>query len=253
MSKLPPLNSVKAFEAAARLGSFVSAAAELGVTSVAIGQQVRNLETYFGKQLFSRHGNRIVLTDAGQSIYPQTSRALGELSAMSARIQERDQQALLVVSAPSSVADLWLPSKLVNFFACFPQMAIDIRVDEDPVDLAKLAIDIRISYGNFHYPELQKTSLFHDEVTPLCTPEFMVRHGINGTDLTKIHESAFIPIGARATCRTPPGPIGLHDLALSDTLTRHAGGAWAYPAWPFQWLAWDWASRLVRKNWPLRI
>lgn len=192
MSKLPPLNSVKAFEAAARLGSFVSAAAELGVTSVAIGQQVRNLETYFGKQLFSRHGNRIVLTDAGQSIYPQTSRALGELSEMSARIQERDQQALLVVSAPSSVADLWLPSKLVNFFACFPQMAIDIRVDEDPVDLAKLAIDIRISYGNFQYPELQKTPLFHDEVTPLCTPEFMVRHGINGTDLTKIHESAFI-------------------------------------------------------------
>ena len=86
MSKLPPLNSVKAFEAAARLGSFSSAGTELGVTPVAIDQQVRNLESYFGKQLFSRHGNRIALTDAGQSIYPQTSRALEELSAMTVRI-----------------------------------------------------------------------------------------------------------------------------------------------------------------------
>ena len=98
MRKLPPLNSVKAFEAAARLGSFVLAAAELGVTSVAISQQVRNLEFYFGKQLFTRNGNRLALTDAGQSIYPQTSRALGELSAMTLRIQEADMQALLAVS-----------------------------------------------------------------------------------------------------------------------------------------------------------
>lgn len=192
MSKLPPLNSVKAFEAAARLGSFVLAAAELGVTSVAVGQQVRNLEFYFGKQLFSRNGNRITLTDAGQSIYPQTSRALGELSAMTVRIREGELQALLVVSVPFSIADLWLAPKLAEFFEVFPQMAIDIRVEEDPVDLARQNIDVRISYGDYHYPELQVTRLFNDEVIPLCAPEFMYRHGINGSDIAKIHESVFI-------------------------------------------------------------
>jgi LysR family glycine cleavage system transcriptional activator len=192
MSKLPPLNSVKAFEAAARLGSFVSAALELGVTPVAVGQQVRNLESYFGKQLFSRHGNRIALTDAGQSIYPQTSRALGELSAMTVRIQESETQALLVVSVPFSIADLWLVPKLAKLFEIFPQMAIDLRVDEDPVDWAKHTIDVRISYGDFHYPELQVTPLFTDEVTPVCSPDFQVRFGIQGPDLTKVPESAFI-------------------------------------------------------------
>jgi LysR family glycine cleavage system transcriptional activator len=192
MGKLPPLNSVKAFEAAARLGSFVLAAAELGVTSVAIGQQVRNLEGYFGKQLFTRTGNRITLTDAGQSIYPQTSRALGELSAMTVRIQEREMQALLVVSVPFSIADLWLAPKLTEFFEAFPQMAIDIRVEEDPVDLARQGVDVRISYGDYHYPELRVTRLFTDEVTPLCAPDFMYKHGINGLDIATMHESAFI-------------------------------------------------------------
>jgi LysR family glycine cleavage system transcriptional activator len=192
MSKLPPLNSVKAFEAAARLGSFVLAAGELGVTSVAVGQQVRNLEFYFGKQLFNRTGNRITLTDAGQSIYPQTSRALGELSAMTVRIQEREMLALLVISVPFSIADLWLAPKLTEFFETFPQMALDIRVEEDPVDLARQGIDVRISYGDYHYPELQVTRLFNDEVTPLCAPEFMYKHGINGLDIATIHESAFI-------------------------------------------------------------
>ena len=192
MRKLPPLNSVKAFEAAARLGSFVLAAAELGVTSVAVGQQVRNLESYFGKQLFHRHGNRITLTDAGQSVYPQTSRALGELSAMTVRIQEGELQAALVVSVPFSIADLWLAPKLTEFFELFPHMAIDIRVEDDPVDLARHNLDVRISYGDYHYPELQATRLFHDEVTPMCAPDFLYKHGLAGLDLATVHESAFI-------------------------------------------------------------
>lgn len=192
MRKLPPLNSVKAFEAAARLGNFVLAARELGVTSVAVSQQVRNLEFYLGKQLFTRNGNRITLTDAGQSVYPQTSRALGDLAAMTLRIQEGEMRALLVVSVPFSLADIWLAPKLAQFFDIFPHLAIDIRVEDDPIDIARQGVDLRVSYGDYHYPDLDVTRLFHDEVLPMCTPEFHYKHGNNAFDLATIHESAFI-------------------------------------------------------------
>ncbi|TGT34904.1 LysR family transcriptional regulator, partial [Mesorhizobium sp. M8A.F.Ca.ET.167.01.1.1] len=85
MEKLPPLNAVRAFEVAARAGSFTLAATELGVSSAAVSQQIRNLEDWFGKQLFVRNGNRIALTDAGHAIYPQTARALGEIAAVGRR------------------------------------------------------------------------------------------------------------------------------------------------------------------------
>jgi len=192
MRKLPPLNSVKAFEAAARLGSFVLAATELGVTSVAVSLQVRNLEFYLGKQLFTRNGNRITLTDAGQSVYPQTSRALDDLAAMTQRIQEGEMRALLVVSVPFSLADIWLAPRLAKFFEIFPQMAIDVRVEDDPIDMARQGIDLRVSYGDYHYPDLDITRLFHDEVLPVCTSEFSYRHGNSALDLTSVHESAFI-------------------------------------------------------------
>lgn len=236
MRKLPPLNSVKAFEAAARLGNFVLAATELGVTSVAVSQQVRNLEFYLGKQLFTRNGNRITLTDAGQSVYPQTSRALGDLAAMTLRIQEGEMRALLVVSVPFSLADIWLAPKLAQFFEIFPHMAIDIRVEDDPIDIARQGVDLRVSYGDYHYPDMEVTRLFHDEVLPMCTPEFHYRHGNNAFDLTTIHESAFIHTNwgpnyashpswsewflANGTSRNPDPSrgrrVGLSSLAISS-------------------------------------
>ncbi|RUY79447.1 LysR family transcriptional regulator, partial [Mesorhizobium sp. M7A.F.Ca.CA.001.10.2.1] len=82
MERLPPLNAIKAFEVAARAGSFTLAASELGVSSAAVSQQIRNLENWFGKQLFVRTGNRIALTDAGHAIYPQTAKALGHIAAI---------------------------------------------------------------------------------------------------------------------------------------------------------------------------
>src|SRR6185436_12553167 len=73
---LPPLNALRAFEAAARTGSYVAAAEELGVSPAAVSQQVRNLEDFLGKQLFMRFNNRVSLTDAGQAIFVGASDAL---------------------------------------------------------------------------------------------------------------------------------------------------------------------------------
>ncbi len=77
--KLPPLNALKAFEIAARTGSYVAASKELRVSAAAVSQQVRKLEQYFDKKLFVRYNNRIVLTDAGTSIYTNAAPALQDL------------------------------------------------------------------------------------------------------------------------------------------------------------------------------
>lgn len=239
MRKLPPLNSVKAFEAAARLGSFVLAARALGVSSVAVSQQVRNLEFYLGKQLFARTGNRLTLTDAGQAVFPQCARALDDLADMTLRIQQGDARAPLVLSVPFSLADLWLAPKLARLVETNPHMAMDIRVEDDPVDMARHKLDLRVGYGGYHYAEMDSTELFHDEVLPLCSPAFHARHGSGGPDLATLHESAFIHtswgpdfashpswsdwFGRQGTARHPDPArgrrVGLSSLAISAART----------------------------------
>ncbi|MDB5984424.1 MAG: LysR family transcriptional regulator [Pseudomonas sp.] len=193
MNRLPPLNAVKAFEVTARTGSFVLAAAELGVTSAAVSQQVRHLEDFLGRQLFVRTGNRLTLTDAGHDVYPQTARALGDIANMTARMLEGDLHARrLVVSVPFSLAETWLAPKLSGLLDFYPQLSIDIRVEDDPVDLTRGEIDLRIAYGDYHYPGLQGIVLVHDQVVPLCAPEFWYRHGNQDFSLEQVQQNLFI-------------------------------------------------------------
>lgn len=193
MNRLPPLNAVKVFEVAARMGSFVLAASELGVSSAAVSQQVRHLEEFLGRKLFVRAGNRITLTDAGHAIYPQTSRALNDIAAMTTRILEGDLHSRrLVVSVPFSLAESWLAPKLSELLEFHPQLSIDIRVEDDPVDLVRHDIDLRVSYGDYHYPGLEVIPLVHDEVIPMCTPEFWDVHGNQEFDLAQVQQNLFI-------------------------------------------------------------
>ncbi|PDQ22840.1 LysR family transcriptional regulator [Mesorhizobium sanjuanii] len=192
MEKLPPLNAVRVFEVAARAGSFTLAATELGVSSAAVSQQIRNLENWFGKQLFVRTGNRIALTDAGHAIYPQTARALGDIAAIGRRMLEGGLRTRLVVSVPFSLAELWLAPRLAVLLEAFPQMAIDVRVEDDPVDVVRQNIDLRVSYGDYHYPALRMVRLVHDDVLPVCAPDFWQRAGSGSSSLADMHESLFI-------------------------------------------------------------
>ncbi|WP_374438822.1 LysR substrate-binding domain-containing protein [Pseudomonas panipatensis] len=193
MDRLPPLNAVKAFEVAARMGSFVLAAAELGVSAAAVSQQVRHLEQFLERKLFVRAGNRITLTDAGHAIFPQTSRALNDIAAMTTRILEGDLHSRrLIISLPFSLAEPWLAPKLSALLEVYPHLAIDIRVEDDPVDLVRHDIDIRVSYGDYHYPGLEAVHLVRDEALPVCTPEFWATHGNDTFNLTQIPQNLFI-------------------------------------------------------------
>ena len=168
--KLPPLNSIRAYEAAARTGSFTAAASELGVTSAAVSMQVRNLEKFFGKKLFMRSNNRITITDAGMAVYHSSAAALKGIASITAQLLESDRRPNIVISIVTSLAERWLVPGLTNFSGT----GIEIRVENDPVDIVSNQVDLRITYGRHHYPDFWAKKLFTDEVKPMLSPGFPV-------------------------------------------------------------------------------
>jgi LysR family glycine cleavage system transcriptional activator len=169
----PPLNSLRAFEAAARTGSFSSAAAELGVSSSAVSMQVRNLEKWLEKRLFTRSNNRIALTDAGRALYPGVADAFGGLASLTARILEPAGKARIVVSVMPSLAERWLAPRLAEFARNWPQISLQLRIEDDPVDFARHRIALRIGFGGQFYPDFRVEPLFHDSVTPVLPPALL--------------------------------------------------------------------------------
>lgn len=173
---LPPLNALRAFEAAARTGSYVAAAEELGVSPAAVSQQVRNLEEFLGKQLFMRFNNRVSLTDAGQAIFAGASDALQSISALIEQVRSGATKSRLVVSVITSVAERWFEPRLAAFALREKALRIELRVESDPVDFARHNIDLRICYGTNLYPEMNMIRLLQDEVLPLCSPAYLERN-----------------------------------------------------------------------------
>lgn len=173
-----PLNALKAFEAAARTGSFTAAAAELGVSSPAVSQQVKLLEAFWQQALFIRQGNRLSLTDAGQSAYPQLAQAMSSLADISARMQSDEiRKTRLVLSAPHSVVETWLPTKLTPLMQADDYSPIDVRIDDDPVDFVRDKIDMRIFFGHDLYGDYQTENLFTDSLIAVASPDFTRRFG----------------------------------------------------------------------------
>jgi len=184
MTSTAPLNALRAFEAAARTGSFAAAARELGVSSPAVSQQVKHLEEFWQQSLFIRQGNRLFLTDAGQMAYPQLAQAMGNLTALSDRMQsKRTRRRQLVLSVPHSVAETWLPSRLAPLDGEEAAASIEIRVDNDPVDFVQDRIDVRIFFGHDLYGDYQVETLFSDRFIAVASPDLLHRFGTDAMDI----------------------------------------------------------------------
>jgi len=173
---LPPLNSLRAFEAAARTGSFVAAAEELGVSPAAISQHVRKLEDFLGKDMFLRLNNRIMLTDAGHAILLGTAGALLQISETTLDLTADRPRSRLVISSIESVAEKWLLPRLVALSRSEPDFRFDLRVEPDPVDFDRQDIDLRLSYGTGQYPDQRVQVLARDVVQPMCSPDYLQRN-----------------------------------------------------------------------------
>lgn len=164
--KLPPLNALRAFEAAARTGSFAAAAKELGVSSAAVSQQVRKLEIYLGRNVFFRNNNQIQLTDAGRDLYQNAAAALAQISTFTAGFLQPSGRRPLVVSVLPSLAERWLPGVL----GAMGEAPVRVLVEEDPADMVGPGVDIRFAYGGELYPGFWVRPVFHDTIAPVAAP-----------------------------------------------------------------------------------
>lgn len=170
---LPPLNALRAFEAAGRHLSFSKAAAELHVTPAAISHQVKALEDYLGVQLFRRLNRALLLTEVGQACLPGLQEGFDRLAAAVEASRARDAHRPLIVSVAPSFGAKWLVSRLDRFREA--HSGIDVRVDATDrlVDFARDDVDIAIRYGAGSYAGLRVEQLLTEEVFPVCAPRLL--------------------------------------------------------------------------------
>jgi LysR family glycine cleavage system transcriptional activator len=169
--RLPPLNSLIAFETSARLGSFTRAAEEMNVTSAAVGQQVRGLEDRLNIKLFHRSLEGLTLTSEAQSALPQIRRGFDLLSQGVQTLVASQRQKRLSISAPPTFAMKWLVPRLHSFYEQCP--GSDIRFDTSMgyIDVARGEVDLAIRYGNGDYEGLHSEILLGEYILPLCAPK----------------------------------------------------------------------------------
>ncbi len=174
-SRLPPLNALRAFEAAARHLSFVKAADELAVTPGAVSHQVRLLEDYLDVQLFRRQTRGIRITEAGQDALPLISEAFDVLGRAGDRLAAHRTAGTLVVSVAPTFAAKWLVPRIEDFHEQHPD--IDVRIDaaKRVVDFAREDVDVAIRFGAGDFPGLTAWPLFQqaDEIFPVCAPHLL--------------------------------------------------------------------------------
>ena len=168
--KLPPLNALRAFEAAARHLSVSKAAQELNVTPAAVSHQVKGLEEFLGLALFRRLNRALMLTDAGQIILPGLTDGFDSLAQAVEKLAAMRDGDTLIVSITPSFAAKWLVPRLDRFRATHPHMELRIDATDRVVDLDRGEADIALRYGAGDYRGLRSELLFNDEVFPVCSP-----------------------------------------------------------------------------------
>ncbi|MEM7171765.1 MAG: transcriptional regulator GcvA [Pseudomonadota bacterium] len=168
--RLPPLNALRAFEAAARHLSFTRAADELAVTQAAISHQVKALEDHLGVPLFRRLNRRLMLTDAGQGYLPPLRDAFDKMEQATGQLFEEDMNRALRVTALPSFAAKWLLPRLGRFRAQHPEIDVLVSATDVVIDFAKENFDMALRYGTGRYAGLRSDYLMGDHVLPVCSP-----------------------------------------------------------------------------------
>lgn len=171
--RLPALNALRAFEAAARHLSFTRAAEELNVTPGAISQQIRHLEEFAGAPLFRRTGRQVLLTDAGQAALPLLSNAFEMMSEAVHHMRAPARRDRLMVSAAPSFAAKWLAHRLEKFQQDNPEAEVWISPDMSLTDFNNSDIDLAIRYGTGVYEGLRSEKIMSESVLPVCSPDLL--------------------------------------------------------------------------------
>lgn len=175
MHRLPSLTNLRAFECAARHGSFTRAAEELFVTQGAISQNVKHLEGELGFALFVRQGRQLHLTAEGRRLAQATGDALDQIATTLIELRREESGGILTVSTLPSFAMQWLIPRLGRFRDRYPEIDIRIHTDDRPVDFIREDIDMAVRYGAHPTDDRHHVSvpLMEEQVFPVCSPRLM--------------------------------------------------------------------------------
>ena len=168
--RLPSLPSIRAFEAAARLGSFAKAAAELDTTPASVSYHVRRIEQHIGVHLFVRHAHGVELTPSGALIANEASNAFAALRASFLRAIDSDASELSLTALPT-FGTTWLTPRLGKFRAKHPQISLQLDLSVDAKDLSAGRFDAAIRNGHGDWPGMRSVQLFPSIFMPLCSPQ----------------------------------------------------------------------------------
>ena len=171
--RLPPLNALRAFEAAARLMSFTKAAEELNITPSAISHQIRGLEEHLGVRMFRRGNRALVLTDEGQNYLPALRDAFDSIHTATARLAARQAEGPLNVSLLTSFAARWLIPRLPRFQALYPGIEVRLSTTVRMVDFRREDVDCAIRHGKGQWPGVTADLLLTEDLFPVCSPSLL--------------------------------------------------------------------------------
>jgi LysR family glycine cleavage system transcriptional activator len=171
--RLPPLNSLKAFEVAARRGSFVAAADELNVTPAAVSHQVKQLESYLDIQLFRRLSRGLELTESGRELVPELSKGFDHFARALGSLTAGELTGKLTISVLSSFATLWLVPRLEYFLQTYPEIQLRVLTSNSPDGLDKGKVDVLVSYGIGNFPGFDACLLMRETIFPVCAPSLL--------------------------------------------------------------------------------
>ena len=167
--KPPPLNALRAFEAAARLGGFSAAAQELCVTQGAIAQQIKHLEDWAGATLFVRHARGVRLSAAGKAVLPRLGEAFDALGDVTQTLRREGAASEVRIAALPSIAQLWLSPRLPAIRAALPGTAVSVTAMESAPNLVRDPYDMAVFFADT--TPTGAISLGRDIIYPVCAPD----------------------------------------------------------------------------------
>ncbi|PTY38351.1 hypothetical protein BGP77_16960 [Saccharospirillum sp. MSK14-1] len=185
MQRLPPLNSLRSFEAAARLGSFQQAARELFVTPSAISHQIKSLEAFLEVDLFIRQTRRIELTSAGKDYLKTIQKALNDIDKATQKLTNTHNSGELNLAVAPAFLTRWVLPRISRFYDQHPNIELDISASVDRIDFSHSNTDMAVYFGDGQWEDVELLHLKDVALVPVCSPDLLSDTAIDGpSDLT---------------------------------------------------------------------
>ena len=254
LRRLPGLNALKSFEAAARHESFTRAAEEMCVTQGAVSHQVKALEQELGLKLFNRERQRLTLTQAGRDYLAVVRDAFDRIAVGTDRLMQRRSVGSLTISTSPDFAAKWLVHRVGRFSEAHPDIDLRISATMHHVDFAREGVDLAIRHGDGHWTGLHVERLCAELLFPVCSPKLLEgrRRLLKPTDVLKFpllhletrqYWPIWLDLAGVSDAKVVNGPVMNRASMLIDAAIDGQGIALARTALA----AWDLlAGRLVR-------